>query len=139
MFGSKAEKKDPKEKLMVYIAHPISGDIANNKEKVRKICEKIHKSSDKIIPLAPYLVPLSYLDDDIPEERHMGIEANKAMFRRGGFDELWLCGEKISDGMKEEVELCVELDVPVVCYNGDLTEELMKFKMTGQWTVPRKK
>jgi len=134
MFGKTEVKETKKEKLMVYIAHPVSGDISGNIDRVKDICEEIHKNSPNIIPLAPYIVPLLYLDDNIPEERRLGIEANKAMFRRGGFDELWLYGDKVSGGMREEVELCVELGVPVLCGSSELTGELMHFKLTGKWS-----
>ena len=120
-------------KKLVYIAHPISGDISGNIDKVLKICREIHTNSNNIIPSAPYITVLQYLDDNIQEERRLGFEANKMMFERGGFDEIWLCGEKISSGMKEEVEWCVALNIPIVCYNPALVEEYIHFRKTGKW------
>jgi hypothetical protein len=118
---------------VVYIAHPISGDIEGNIQRVLAICKEIHLKSKNIIPMAPYVTVLQYLDDTKPRQRKLGFAANRILFERGGFDELWLCGEKISSGMKEEVEWCVELNIPVICYSANLTEELIHFRTTGKW------
>ena len=127
-------KKPKKEKKVAYIAHPISGDVDGNIERVKEICRKIHMESINIVPMATYIVPLLYLDDNKPKERRLGIESNKMLFKRGGFDELWLCGDRISAGMKEEVELCIEFGIPVICYSSNLTDEFIKFRTTGKWS-----
>lgn len=99
-------------KKVVFIAHPIGGDIAGNVKKVLAICERVHK--DGCIPVAPYLVSLQYLDDTITEDRNLGIEANFACFHRRFIDELWLFGDRISEGMKEEIMLAMKLKIPIV-------------------------
>ena len=96
----------------VFIAHPISGDIKGNMKKVLAICEEIH--SKDIIPVAPYLVSLQYLNDEIIEDRELGVDANLECFHRGYIDELWLFGDKISSGMKQEILLAKELNIPIV-------------------------
>jgi len=95
----------------VFIAHPISGDIKGNVVKVLAICEKIH--SKEIIPVAPYLVSLQYLDDEIIEDRKLGIAANLECFRRKYIDELWLYGDRISKGMKQEIKLALKLRISI--------------------------
>ncbi|KKP98961.1 MAG: hypothetical protein US71_C0001G0128 [Parcubacteria group bacterium GW2011_GWD2_38_12] len=95
----------------VFIAHPISGDIKGNVVKVLAICEKIH--SKEIIPVAPYLVSLQYLDDEIIEDRKLGIAANLECFRRKYIDELWLYGDRISKGMEQEIKLALKLRIPI--------------------------
>lgn len=97
---------------IVYIAHPISGNVEGNVLKVLSLCKKYH--TDKIIPFAPYVVANQYLEDNKPEERELGIEANMEFFRRGFIDELWLCGDRISDGMKQEIQLAEEFKIPVI-------------------------
>ena len=99
-------------KKTVFIGHPISGDIQGNIKRVLDICEEIH--SDEIIPVAPYLTSLQYLDDSVLEDREMGIEANLECFHRRYIDELWLFGDKISSGVKQEIELARELGIPVI-------------------------
>lgn len=99
-------------KKTVFIAHPIGGDVENNVKRVREICERIH--SKTIIPVAPYLVSLQYLNDEVVEDRQLGVEANLECFHRGYVDELWLFGDRISTGMKEEIRLAQELKIPII-------------------------
>lgn len=96
----------------VFIAHPISGDVRGNVEKVLRICEQVHTKD--IIPVAPYLVSLQYLNDEVVEDRELGMQANNECFHRHYIDELWLFGDRISSGMWEEVRLARTLNIPVV-------------------------
>jgi len=96
----------------VFIAHPISGDVRGNIAKVLKICEDVHTKD--IIPVAPYLVSLQYLNDEVIEDRELGMEANHECFRRRYIDELWLFGDRISTGMWKEILLAREFGIPVI-------------------------
>lgn len=119
-------------KKIVYIAHQVSGDVKENVRSILKICHEIHKEDDNIIPFAPYLVTLQYLDDELIEERDLGIEANIEHIRRKNMDEVWLCGPKISGGMEHEIQESLKNNIPIKCYNPELKlrfEELVsKFK-----------
>ena len=97
---------------IVYIAHPMSGDIEGNTLKVLSLCKRYHTA--KILPFAPYIVTLQYLDDKIPKDREKGIQGNFWLIKRGFIDELWVCGNKVSKGMKEEIELAEKLKIPIV-------------------------
>lgn len=99
-------------KKTVFICHPISGDIERNVRDILSICKQIHTS--KLIPVAPYLVSLQYLDDNILEDRDLGIQANLECFRRKYIDELWLYGDRISKGMWQEIGLAQELNIPII-------------------------
>ena len=107
---------------LVYIAHQVSGDIRANMKSILKICREIHTS--KIIPFAPYLASLQYLDDNVSEERKLGIRANKECFKREVIDEVWVCGPRVSRGMREEIKLALEKNIPIRCYNPKLQIEL---------------
>lgn len=102
---------------IVYIAHPLSGDLSNNIKKILEICNKVHKEDDNIIPFAPYLVSIQYLNDNIKEDRELGIEANKIHFKRKTFDELWVFGDFISKGVEEEIKLAKEFNIPIIYFN----------------------
>lgn len=108
---------------LVYIAHPVGGDIENNIKKILQLCHDIHKKNDAIIPFAPYVVALYYLNDTIVEERELGIQANVEHFKRKTMDEVWLCGSKISEGMKQEIKLAKENGIPVKIYSPNLESE----------------
>ena len=99
-------------KKTVFIAHPISGDIQGNAKKVLEICKNIHDKN--VIPVAPYLVSLQYLNEEVAEDRELGIEANLESFHRGYIDELWLFGDRISTGMEQEILLALELGIPII-------------------------
>jgi hypothetical protein len=96
----------------VFIAHPIGGDVKNNVKKVISICSSLH--SKHLIPVAPFLVSLQYLDDEVISDRELGIDANLECFHRKYIDELWLFGDRISEGMKKEIQLAKELQIPIV-------------------------
>ena len=107
---------------LVFIAHPITGNIEENIKDILKICKKVHTSD--IIPIAPYLVAFQYLDNEIKDDKEKGVQANKVFFKRKIIDELWLCGDKISKGMREEIRLSKENNIPIKCYNKELEKEL---------------
>ncbi|MFC1662917.1 DUF4406 domain-containing protein [Patescibacteria group bacterium] len=103
---------------LVYISHPISGNVKKNVEEVLRICQKIH--SKDIIPFAPYLVSLQYLDDNVVRDRELGIDATLETLRRGMVDELWVYGATISAGMKEEIIIANKKGIPVIYKNDEL-------------------
>lgn len=111
-------------KKTVFIGHPISGDVRGNTKKVLYICKQIHRGS--IIPVAPYLVSLRYLNDEVAEDRALGIEANLEAFHRRYIDELWLFGDRISAGMEQEVRIALELNVPVIPQTDGTKRDLTK-------------
>src|SRR3990167_8428842 len=87
-------------------------EIVKRKLLTKSVLGKADK--DGHIPVAPYLVSLQYLNDEVVEDRELGVEANLVCFHRGFVDELWLYGDKISEGMKREIALAKELKIPVV-------------------------
>lgn len=109
----------------VFVAHPIKGDVQGNATKVLDICQKIH--TETIIPVAPYLVSIQYLNDEIIEDRKLGIEANLEAFHRKYIDELWLFGDHISPGMGQEVLLALKLDIPVIPQTDETKRDFTKF------------
>ena len=112
-------------KKTVFIAHPVRGDARGNARKVLDICREVHKKN--IIPVAPYLVSIQYLDDNVKEDRELGIEATLEAFHRGFIDELWLFGDRISEGMGEEVRLALKLGIPVIPKTDGAKRDLAKF------------
>ncbi|MBD3249440.1 hypothetical protein GF336_05325 [Candidatus Woesearchaeota archaeon] len=111
---------------IIYIAHQISGNIEENIKSVLSIQREIHTKNKDIVPIAPYLNSLQYLDDNVPEERELGILADKLYFEKRFIDETWIAGPKISFGMKEEIKLSFGNNIPVECYNSALQPEIEK-------------
>lgn len=100
---------------VVYIAHPIGGDVEGNVKKVLDIVQKLNRSNPNIVPFAPYIVDVQALDDRIPSDRKRGFENNEALFKKC-VDEVWIFGDKISNGMKQEIEWANELGIKVIDY-----------------------
>jgi hypothetical protein len=110
-------------KKIIFVAHPIAGDVEENMKKVLTLCEKIHNSG--FIPIAPYIVSLQYLNDTITEDRELGIEVNSLFFEKKFIDELWLFGNKISRGMWGEIKLARKFNIPIVAKTKNLKQELL--------------
>lgn len=105
--------KEEKPKI-VYIAHPLSGDIKSNLAKVKDIIRFINLTEPNIVPFAHYFVDCHALDDTVQEERERGIKNDTALLNAGFIDELWLYGDRISRGMWNEIVLAEQLMIPVI-------------------------
>lgn len=99
---------------IVYIAHPVSGDIQGNINRITTIVRLIALEHKNILPFAPYVVDLLALDDNNPFERQRGIENDIELFKRKIMDEVWLYGDKISNGMLAEIKLAHSLGIKVI-------------------------
>lgn len=99
---------------IVYIAHPIGGDVKNNLEKIKNIVRFINLNYPSVLPFAHYWLDCHALNDDVPAERNRGIQNDHELFNRKFIDEVWLYGDRISAGMKAEIELANSLGITVV-------------------------
>ena len=99
---------------VVYIAHPISGDIPGNLERIRAIVRQLNLERSDIVPFAPYWLDCHALDDNNPDERQRGIKNDIALLKAGFIHELWLYGDRVSKGMEAEVWIAMEKGIPVV-------------------------
>ena len=101
----------------VWIAHPIAGDVEGNVARVEKLVHHLLRSAPAVVPVVPYLTWLEVLDENRAEDRQLGMSKNKAFFRRGFLDELWICGDR-SVGVSLEIQWAEDAGVPVM----DMTE-----------------
>jgi hypothetical protein len=108
---------------VVYIAHPISGDIENNLKKIIAIIREINITQKDVVPFAHYWVDCHALNDNIPEERKRGIDNDMELFNRKFIDELWLYGDRLSNGMLAEIKICKQLNIPIVFKSKELIEK----------------
>jgi predicted glycosyltransferase len=74
------------------------------------------------------LVSLQYLDDEVHEDRRLGADANLEHFHRRFIDEVWLYGDRISNGMKEEILLALQLGIPVIPKTEGTTRDFQEFQ-----------
>lgn len=89
---------DKKYKKMVYICSPYAGDIEKNTERARKYSRWAVECG--CIPIAPHLLFPQFMSEE--------TEREEALFNGivllGKCDEVWVCGDTISAGMKAEIE-----------------------------------
>lgn len=97
---------------IVYIAHPIGGDVHANLEKISMIYAQITHNNRDVVPFAPYWITCHALNDYIQSDRDLGFSHNEAVFKSGIIDELWVYG--ISEGVKKEMEWAKELGIKIV-------------------------
>lgn len=82
---------------MVYICSPYSGDTIGNSEKVRKYCR--FAVDNMAIPIAPHILFPQFMNDET--ERELVIFMDLVLL--GRCKQVWVFGEKITDGMKLEI------------------------------------
>lgn len=87
-------------KKIVYICSPFRMDREYGMTFARIMCAK---AVDKgVVPYAPHLLFPQFLDDDKPADRSRALKMCMEMLRV--VDELWVCGDVITEGMRGEIE-----------------------------------
>ena len=97
---------------VVYICDPFRGDVAANREHVRRICAAVKRD---YVPLAPHLLLPAYVDE--ATERDLALEHGLALLR--GADEMWVCADDVSECMAGEIAEALRLGVPVYRVDAD--------------------
>jgi len=84
---------------LVYICSPLKGDIPGNIAKAVGYCA--YAARQGVIPLAPHTIFTQFLNDNIPAQREQGLLVGMELLKR--VDEIWICGDVISAGMRNEI------------------------------------
>ena len=103
---------------LVYIASPFAGDTQRNAERARGYCRLA--VSKGYIPLAPHLLYPQFMDDDDRKTRELGIFF--ALVLLGKCDEIWVFGERISEGMEREIAKARKRNMPIRYFNSKCVE-----------------
>jgi hypothetical protein len=80
-----------------------------------------------VVPIAPHIYFTQFLDDDEPNERLMGLEMGLDILRN--CVELWVFGNRITEGMRGELEVADQLGIPVIFYTNRCVK---RFKEGGE-------
>jgi len=94
---------------LIYVASPYAGDVKKNIEFTKQACRYVMEQGHAFF--APHLLYPQLLDDASPRERQAGLDMGLAMLPR--CDELWVCGDRISPGISQEIELAKTLGMPI--------------------------
>ena len=109
---------------LVYISSPLRGDVERNIQRARDYCA--YAASCGVIPLAPHTIFTQYLDDEQPEQREQGLAMGRDLMWR--CDDLWVVGNTISSGMREEIELAKKLYMPIFYVPEEQVQEKVKIR-----------
>lgn len=93
---------------IIYVASPYAGDVKKNTEFAKQACRYVLEQGHAFF--APHLLYPQLLYDESPWERQAGLDMGFAMLSR--CDELWVCGNRISPGMAQEIEQAKTLGMP---------------------------
>lgn len=118
---------------ILYIAHPIKGDVEANLAKLRRIIKGINTSPKyaTTVPFVPYYADVVSMDDNVPAERQRGLQNGlEILSRPGAVDEMLVMGDRITEGMKQEVFKAFEMGIPVGAFD-NLIHELENLR--DQW------
>lgn len=113
---------------LVYICSPLRGNVAENMRKANEYSKEEALKGN--CPLAPHCLFTQYLNDDIEYERQLGMDMGKELLLR--CDEILVCGNVITEGMREEINTAVENGIKVVgrdmSYEEIINEQLFNGK-----------
>ena len=106
----------------VYICAPLGGDVEGNLERVKRYTR--YALMCGTAPVVPHFYALC-LNDDNQKEREIGLAAGLGML--WFCDELWVFGQTVTEGMKQEIQFCKHLNIKTRYVSG---KEIRK-KMGG--------
>ena len=90
----------------VYICAPLGGDVEGNLERVKRYTR--YALMCGTAPVVPHFYALC-LNDDNQKEREIGLAAGLGML--WFCDELWVFGQTVTEGMKQEIQFCKHLNI----------------------------
>ena len=114
---TKAEKA-AKYRPLVYICSPFAGDTERNIDCAKSYCR--FAVTRNCIPLAPHLHYPQFMDDDDKEQRKLGLFF--ALVLLGKCDEIWVFGDRVSNGMAKEIIKAEKRGMPIRRFNSKCEE-----------------
>ena len=100
----------------VYVSSQLRGNVKSNISKAQWYARFVAEQG--YLPIAPHIYFTQFLRDHIQEEREMAMEMNRELLE--WCDELWVFGDVISDGMKQEIEWAQ--DKPIRYFTEEMKE-----------------
>ena len=106
-------KSEKPYKPLVYIASPYAGDTETNVRRAQGYCR--FAVTKNCIPIAPHLHYPQFMDDSDKEQRELGLFF--ALVLLGKCDELWIFGDRVSNGMSQEIKKAEKRGIPIRRFN----------------------
>jgi hypothetical protein len=111
------EERKANYRPLVYICSPFTGDEVRNTLKARKYSR--FAIDNKAIPIAPHLLFPQFMEE--ATERELVMFMNLVLLGRCA--ELWVFGERVSKGMKAEIQRAKQKRMTIRYFTEDLKEE----------------
>ena len=94
----------------VYVCSPLRGRYGEN-VRLAKLYSRFVALTYGLCPVTPHLLYPRFLDDTSPREREMGLAFGRSLLRC--CDEVWVFGQRISEGMAQEIAEAGRLGIRV--------------------------
>ena len=114
----KRKNKPKREPPRVYIASPFKGDTERNVQNALRYCRFAVEQG--YFPLAPHCYLPLFMDDDDPAERELALSFGLRLLN--GCKELWVFGDRISEGMKQEIKAAKKWHIHIRQFTENLKE-----------------
>ena len=102
----------------VYIASPDRGDVKTNTENAKRY--SFFAVMQGKVPFCPHIYFTQFLDDNVKVERKIGLNLALHMLRR--CREVWVFGDTVSEGMRNEIRIAKKRHIPVRYFTSECVE-----------------
>lgn len=109
---------------IVFICHPIAGDVEGNLANLCEIVKEINLNEPDVVPFVPYFCDCVAMDDSTPHERQRGIMNCNAIIATGIVKECRVYGNFITKGIFDEIQRFELLGVPIIGMNDIIKEKI---------------
>ncbi len=97
-------------KDLIFVCSPFAGDVEQNVANAIEYAKAV--IANKLIPFVPHLHFTRILDDNDSAQRKLGMALGQAMLLK--CKAMWVFGDRLSNGMIEEIKFCFNHDIKVV-------------------------
>lgn len=102
----------------VYIASPYRGDVKTNTENAKRY--SLFAVMQGKVPFCPHIYFTQFLDDNVEVERKIGLNLALHILRR--CREVWVFGDTVSEGMRNEIRIAKKRRIPVRYFTSECVE-----------------
>ena len=85
---------------VIYLAHPVRGDVQNNLAKAKRWVKWATESHPDVAVVASWITECEVFNDAEPDQREKALQRDCAVLAK--CDEVWLVGGVVSAGMRRE-------------------------------------
>lgn len=124
---------------VIYLAHPVSGDVPGNLAEARRWIRWLYDHVPSIAIVATWITGCEVLDDGNPEHHKLGLQHDVAVI--GRCDAILLVGPKLSAGMQAELLAAETSKLHVLSFIGydrvSATASLIRWQLSRHCDFPR--